>query len=30
MKLSLFRFIDETIELYERKMPAFQYAEGQI
>ena len=30
MKLNLFRFIDETIELYERKMPAFQYAEGQI
>lgn len=30
MKLSLFDFIDETLELYERKMPAFYYAEGQI
>ncbi len=30
MKLELFSFIDETLELYERRMPAFYYAEGQI
>lgn len=30
MKLDLFKFIDETLELYDRKMPSLQYAEGQI
>ena len=30
MKLELFSFIDRTTDLYEKKMPSFQYAEGQL
>lgn len=30
MRIQLFDFIDDTLEYYERKMPAFQYAQKQV